>query len=195
MNKKKSRFKIKKILPLGLLDKINRTQFGHKSLGIVFIIGLLTFLIWFYNRIGGFFELYLFIAKFSALIGICLLSLTIFLSLRLHPLESIFGGLDKVYKAHHLIGQITLIVILMHPLFLIIRIFPNWDFIALYLVPGLNIAFTYGILSLYLLLVLLFVTLVIKLPYKIWHLSHKFMGVVLILATWHALVADRKSVV
>ena len=191
MNKKKSRFKIKKILPLGLLDKINRTQFGYKSLGIAFIIGLITFLIWFYNRIGGFFELYLFIAKSSALIGICLLSLTIFLSLRLHSLESIFGGLDKVYKAHHLIGQITLIVILMHPLFLIIRIFPNWDFIALYLVPGLNIAFTYGILSFYLLLVLLFFTLVIKLPYKIWHLSHKFMGVVLILATWHALVAGR----
>jgi len=34
-------------------------------------------------------------------------------------------------------------------------------------------------------------TLMIKLPYKIWHLSHKFMGIVLILATWHALVAGR----
>jgi predicted ferric reductase len=188
---RKSRFNIKKILPLGIIDTINRTQFGYKSLGYAFIIGFLTFLIWFTHRIGELFQLYLFIAKSSALIGICLLSLTIFLSLRLHALESLFGGLDKVYKAHHLIGQITLIVLIMHPLFLIIRVFPNWDFIAYYIVPGLNIPFTFGILSFYLLIILLLFTLVIKLPYKIWHLSHKFMGIVLILATWHALAAGR----
>jgi len=191
MPMKNSKARIKKILPLGLLDKINRTQFGYKSLGITFIIGLLTFIIWFPPRIGGFFQLYIFISKISALIGICLLSITIFLSLRLHFLESVFGGLDKVYKAHHLIGQITLIMILLHPIFLIVRVFPNWNFIALYLIPGLNMPFTYGIVSLYLLIILLVFTLLIKLPYKIWHLSHKFMGIVLILATWHAVAAGR----
>lgn len=191
MGRKNFRANTKKILPLGLLDKINRAQFGYKSLGIVFIIGLLTFLIWVFHRIGGYFQFYLVIAKVSALIGICLLSLTIFLSLRLHFMESVFGGLDKVYKAHHLIGQITMVVILLHPLSLIIRAFPNWNFISLYLIPGFNIPFTYGILSFYLLVILLAFTFIIKLPYKIWHLTHKFMGIVLILAIWHALVAGR----
>ena len=93
-------------MTLLLLDKINRNQFGYKSLAIVFIIGLITFLLWASNRMGGNFQFYLVVAKVSALIGICLLSLTIFLSLRLHFMESLFGGLDKVYKAHHLIGQI-----------------------------------------------------------------------------------------
>jgi len=191
MDTKNSKTNIKKILPLGLLDKINRNQFGYKSLAIVFIIGLITFLLWASNRMGGNFQFYLVVAKVSALIGICLLSLTIFLSLRLHFMESLFGGLDKVYKAHHLIGQITMIVILLHPVFLIIRVFPNWILISTYLVPGLNIPYTYGIVSFFLLVILLIFTLVIKLPYKIWHLTHKFMGIVLILATWHALVAGR----
>ena len=106
-------------------------------------------------------------------------------------MESVFGGLDKVYKAHHLTGQITMVVILLHPVFLILRVFPNWDFILLYIIPGLNIPYTYGIVSFFLLVMLLIFTLAIKLPYKIWHLTHKFIGVALILATWHALVAGR----
>ena len=188
---KTSKINIKKIFSLGLLNKINRNQFGYKSLGIVFFVGLITFLIWLFNRIGGNFQFLLVIAKVSALIGICLLSLTIFLSLRWHSMESVFGGLDKVYKAHHFLGQITMIVILLHPLFLIIRAFPNLNLISVYLVPGLNIPYSYGIVSFFLLVILLTFTLVVKLPYKIWHLTHKFMGIVLILATWHALVAGR----
>ncbi|KYC45316.1 MAG: Sulfhydrogenase 2 subunit gamma [Candidatus Methanofastidiosum methylothiophilum] len=191
MNSKNSKSIIKRIFPLGLIDKINRTQFGYKGLGITFIVSLITFIIWFSHRIGGFFQIYLFIAKSTALIGICLLSLTIILSLRLSLLESLFGGLDKVYKAHHLVGQISFVVILLHPLFLIIRVFPNLNSIAFYLVPGLSIPITYGIVSFYLLIILLLLTLIIKLPYKVWHLSHKFMGIVLILAIWHAIVAGR----
>ncbi|KYC52180.1 MAG: Sulfhydrogenase 2 subunit gamma [Candidatus Methanofastidiosum methylothiophilum] len=191
MKKKNSILLIKKILPIGLLNRINRVQFGYRSLFLIFIVGILTFSIWILNRIGGYFQFYLFIAKSSALIGICLLSLTIFLSLRWHYIESVFGGLDKVYKAHHLTGQITMVVILLHPVFLILRVFPNWDFILLYIIPGLNIPYTYGIVSFFLLVMLLIFTLAIKLPYKIWHLTHKFMGVALILATWHALVAGR----
>jgi len=191
MDKRNSVINIKKIVPVGLINKINRHQFGDKSLLIVFIISLVTFLIWFSYRVGVNFQIYLVIAKVSALIGICLLSLTIFLSFRWHFMESVFGGLDKVYKAHHLIGQITMIMILLHPLFLIIRVLPNWNSIKIYLVPGLNIPYTYGILSFFLLIILLIFTLIIRLPYKIWHLSHKFMGIVLILVTWHGLVAGR----
>lgn len=182
---------IKKILSFSLMDKINRTQFGYKSLKIVLIVGLITFLIWFPHMIRSYFEIYLFISKASALIGLCLLSLTIILSLRINFVESFFGGLDKVYKAHHLIGIITAIVILLHPIFLIVRVLPNWSSILVYIVPGMSTPITYGILSLYLMLILLAFTLLIKLPYKIWHLTHKFMGVVLILATWHTLAAAR----
>ena len=106
-------------------------------------------------------------------------------------MESLFGGLDKVYKVHHLVGQITLVVILLHPIFLIIRALPNWNLVLVYLLPGLNIPYTYGIVSFFLLILLLVSTLAVKLPYKMWHFTHKFMGIVLILATWHALTAGR----
>jgi predicted ferric reductase len=104
-------------------------------------------------------------------------------------MESIFGGLDKIYKAHHLLGQITFLVIFFHPLFLILRSIYNFDLILLYIIPGKNMPYTYGIISFLLLIILLVLTLILRLPYKIWHLSHKFMGITLILATWHAVTS------
>ncbi len=191
MDNKKYKKKIEKILPFSFMDKINRIQFVYKSLKIVLIVGLITFLIWFPHMVRSHFEIYLFLSKASALIGLCLLSLTIILSLRNNFVESFFGGLDKVYKAHHFVGIIAAIVILLHPIFLIVRAIPDWDSTLVYIVPGMSTSITYGILSLYLMLILLAFTLIIKLPYKIWHFTHHFMGVVLILATWHTLASAR----
>lgn len=187
----KSRFLKKsiKLFPYGLTDKVNRSKFGDLSLIISALIGVLTLLVWYSQRISSGIEPFILVAKGSALVGICLLSTTIFLSLRLHFIESLFGGMDKVYKAHHLIGQITMIVIFLHPLFLLLNSLDNLDLIIVYFVPGRYMPYTSGSISFLLLIILLILTLLVHLPYKLWHLTHKFMGVALIVATWHALIA------
>jgi len=178
-----------KLFPVSLTNKINRSKYGNLSLILAFLIGITTLIVWFSQRINYEVDPFVLIAKGSALVGICLLSTTIFLSLRLHFMESIFGGMDKVYKAHHLIGQITMLVIFLHPLFLVLKSLDNINLILAYFIPGRYIPFTIGTISFLILLVLLVLTLLVNLPYKLWHLTHKFMGIALILATWHALIA------
>lgn len=178
-----------KLLPYGMIDRINRSKYGDLSFIIAILVGVITLFIWISNRISVGIEPLMGIAKGSALIGICLLSLTIILSLRLSLIESIFGGLDVVYKAHHLIGQIAFIMIFFHPLFLLINSIQNLDLILFYFLPGKYLPHTIGTISFLLLVLLLVFTLLINLPYKLWHLSHKLMGVTLILATWHALLS------
>lgn len=178
-----------KLFPYGLADRVNRSKYGDLSFLIVILIGVITLFIWILNRMSIGIQPLMAVAKSSALIGICLLSLTIILSLRLSLIESLFGGLDVVYKAHHLIGQIAFIVIFFHPLFLLINSIQNLNLILFYFMPGKHMPYTLGTISFLLIVLLLFFTLLVNLPYKLWHFSHKFMGVALILSTWHALLS------
>ena len=150
-----------KLFPFSLTNKINRSKYGNLSLILAFLIGITTLIVWFSQSINYGIDPFILIAKGSALIGICLLSTTIFLSLRLHLMESIFGGMDKVYKAHHLIGQITMLVIFLHPLFLVLKSLDNINLILAYFIPGRYIPFTIGTISFLILLVLLILTLLV----------------------------------
>lgn len=60
-------------------------------------------------------------ARLFALAGISLLSLTIIFSARLKVFDKLFYGLDKMYRVHHTIGCLTLILLLFHSGLLITR--------------------------------------------------------------------------
>lgn len=51
--------------------------------------------------------------------------------------------------------------------------------------PGEYLAKNYGIFALWLMIVLLVLTLFVKIDYKKWHFSHKFMSAVFLLAGLH----------
>lgn len=132
--------------------------------------------------------------QLTAIIGVTLFSLNFFLITRNRLLEDLFGGIDKVYVAHHITGGLALIFLLFHPVLLAVDYLKiSVGSAAFFLFPGFNNSLitdyptTFGRLALTILILLLFITFYLKLPYHIWKLSHKFMGVAYILAALHVI--------
>jgi predicted ferric reductase len=129
------------------------------------------------------------IAHISAIIGLMLFCLNIILTTRLKFLEDLFGGLNKVYVAHQIVGDIGFLVILLHPLALSLRLALTSPYdAAIFWVPHLNdIPTAFGIIALWLFVGLIIITLYMRLPYNIWLLSHKVFGLVLLVIALHVI--------
>lgn len=166
--------------------------FGSKIGNLaIWIFALATIAIWFMVRQGT----YMFVnwdfathsfGQLSGLVGMVLFALTFILTTKLKFIENAFGGLDKVYKSHHIIGIISFILILFHPLLLVLKFIPsNMKQAALYLSISNNIAVNFGIFALVALTLLIILTLYVKMKYPNWKFSHKFMGLVFIIAMVH----------
>lgn len=101
-------------------------------------------------------------------------------------LESVFGGLDKVYGAHRKLGMFIFGLMLAHWL-----ITPNFKGLAL--TSGLNeLAKEIGEIAFYTLVVLIIISFVarvpktrLELPYQFWRLSHRFIGLAFIFVAVH----------
>lgn len=159
------------------------------SKGILIIVStvLVTFLIWLAGLTNIQLTLNL-VTRFYAVIGIILLSWNYILSTRTKLLEELFDGLDHLYAVHHWIGQWGFLFILSHPLTLLLNAIIFEINIKQYLLPGINVAYSFGVLAIYLLIILLIVTIFIKLPYHLWKLSHDFMGIPLFILSIHILL-------
>lgn len=127
------------------------------------------------------------LGQITGLIGITLFSINLILSARLKFLENIFLGLNQIYKKHHQIGGIAFILMMVHPLFLLFsRLTISVDYAKDLIIPGTDFNTDLGIISLLLIMTLLVITFYTKLPYQIWKLTHKFTGVVFIIAVIHS---------
>ncbi len=62
------------------------------------------------------------LAKTSAFVGLAAYAWSLILGARLRFIEPLFGGLDKLYIAHRVIGGTAILLILLHPIFLSFRI-------------------------------------------------------------------------
>ncbi|MDQ3099641.1 MAG: ferric reductase-like transmembrane domain-containing protein [bacterium] len=130
------------------------------------------------------------LTEICALLGLILISLSLILSTRLTFFERFFGGSDKVYYVHHLVGGIGFLLILAHPLLLVASVLPQFSKAAHYLIPGSYLPMTLGIFSLYIFLFSFICIFFVKLPFGKWLLSHRVMIVAYILGSIHALLAD-----
>ncbi|WP_029034192.1 ferredoxin reductase family protein [Salinimicrobium terrae] len=126
-------------------------------------------------------------SQLSSLTGFALFSLSLILTSRLSIFENWFGGLDKVFKIHRVMGKTAFFCILAHPVFLALRWIPQDFSKALwYLLPlHRRLAINLGSWALWGMIILIFFTLVIKIPYDKWKISHKFMGFFFILGVAH----------
>lgn len=98
------------------------------------------------------------------------------LATRMRVLERLFGGLDKVYRAHAITGALAFLFMLNHPVLLAVNVLPSVPAAVRYFYPSLqNLPYAYGILGLYLMIMLLILTLFLKLPYHIWKRTHILM--------------------
>jgi predicted ferric reductase len=124
------------------------------------------------------------LGEVTALLGAALLSLNYVLSARLKFVEPYFGGLDKMYKAHRLLGSFGFVAVCFHPVFLAMNSFASVNVVR-YFIPSSNIPYALGVLSLYAYIFLIVATAYLKLPYHIWKLTHQMMGVPLVLFALH----------
>ncbi|MCU0861756.1 MAG: ferric reductase-like transmembrane domain-containing protein, partial [Methanomassiliicoccales archaeon] len=128
-------------------------------------------------------------AKASAFLAIILLSLNFILATRSRALEGAFGGLDRMYKVHKMVGKLALLFAILHPLLLVASRAGDLQAIGSLLVPGLNAPYTLGLLSTVAMLVLVAITVRSPLPYRIWRLTHRLLVLPLMLAMVHALLS------
>jgi len=127
------------------------------------------------------------LGQITGLVGMAMFSLTLVLSARLKFLENYFGGLNKVYIAHHIFGSIAFILLLFHPLILAGKFIQvSIRSAALFLLPGGDWTNNFGIIALALMMLFLILTFFTKLPYQIWKFSHKFLGAAFFFAGLHS---------
>ncbi len=146
--------------------------------------------------------------QLAGLVGLVLYSINLILTTRLRFIESLFGGLNRVYIAHHIIGGLALFCLAFHPILLALRFIGTsaYDGVLLLMPNGLapisalfstsaqdhttvlhQWAIFFGIIAFWGLVVLLLITFFIKLPYKVWLFIHKFLGVAFFFAGLHVL--------
>lgn len=126
------------------------------------------------------------LGELFGLVGMTMFALTFVLSTRLRFIENIFGGLDKVYIVHGILGGTALIMILFHPIFLVLKFIPqDITQAAIYLLPSTFWSVNFGILALLGLIILIYITLFTKIKYHRWKFTHEFLGLVFALAVLH----------
>lgn len=131
------------------------------------------------------------LGQLTGLVGTIFLCLTFVLSIRQRLLEDLFGGLDRVYIAHHIFGTLAFLLLLFHPIFLALKFLVFSASAALgFLLPGSNFSINFGIFSLVSMILFLLFTFFIKLRYDRWKITHKFLGLALLLAVVHILFIE-----
>ncbi len=142
------------------------------------------------------------IGQALGLVGFAMFALNLALGARLRFLESIFGGMNKVYIVHHVLGGLSFILLLLHPLFLVAQYLGSGamgmknSFTLFVLNPrclaniGLTnpeCSYVWGVIALGLMILFLVLTFFVKLPYHIWKLTHKFLGLAFFFGVLHVL--------
>jgi len=166
-------------------------KFGY---WIFLILSLMPILIWLgieplENRFSDFISTITNLGRIFAVSGICFFALTFLLNTRLKFLENWFGGMDKLYKAHHLFGTIAFVLILFHPILLSIQYLKiSVNSAAMFFIPSVGrTPINFGIIALSIMIVLLFVTFFVNLRYHTWKISHKFLVLAFFIAILHVL--------
>lgn len=172
-------------------------QNTKKSLWLFWAVVILSIPLWLLSEPETSFRhnkefFYVFGSQFFAIIGLAMIALSFVLSTRIKFLEKNFGGLDKMYLTHHTFAKYGFIFILIHALLLAIRWIPeNTEKALRYLLPEHErIEVDIGVYALYGFLIIIFFTLVVKLPYDKWKILHKFTGVFFILAVLHVYILE-----
>lgn len=122
--------------------------------------------------------------------GFLLFGLNFVLATRWRWVERLFGGLDRVYTLHGLLGRWTLTLVLLHLGILAAQALPDWGLAATYVVPGLDLSYTLGGVGVLLLTLLVAATLWARFPYQRWLASHRWMGLPYLLGGAHAIIAQ-----
>ena len=129
-------------------------------------------------------------AKICAFSGFAMYAWSLILGARLRPIERLYGGLDKMYIAHHIFGGTSIILIILHPLFLSLRTFTYaggsltnlWN-------PLSSLYMGAGILSLFLMLLTMYFVYVMKVKHQLFIQIHRLLGWAILPAMLHVFLS------
>ncbi|PIR42649.1 hypothetical protein CO058_03075 [candidate division WWE3 bacterium CG_4_9_14_0_2_um_filter_35_11] len=122
--------------------------------------------------------------KLSGFIGFAFLSLLIFSGDTARFFDRFFG-MDKIIKFQRKFSIITMVFVVLHPIFFIL----STGFVLSFIIPDFSvIPFALGIVSLYLFLIIMFASKIYKrISYKIWQYIHILTYVLFFFALYHAI--------
>lgn len=112
------------------------------------------------------------------------------LATRFRWVERLFGGLDKVYKAHRHIGEGAFLLIFLHPVFLAVGDADSVRSLLQYWWFSENWVRNTGLIALGFFVLLVVLSIYSKIAYHRWKRSHDFFGALLVLIVFHAVLAN-----
>ncbi|MCA9373259.1 ferredoxin reductase family protein [Candidatus Woesebacteria bacterium] len=125
------------------------------------------------------------LGQVSSLVAIVLFSLNFVISTRLEFINKLFHGLNNAYIKHDQIGQIALVLALLHPLLLLPKYSDSLSSAASFFWLSSNQPYNYGIIALWGMVILVVLTLYLRPKYEIWKFIHKFFGLAFLFASLH----------
>lgn len=152
-----------------------------KPLGLVSVASaLLIPLIWFPPLAQKHDTIALF-SQYLGLVALIAMSITQIIATRLGFVELLFGGLDRCYILHKWLGISSMAALLLHD-----TIDADMSNLGRETVL-VEVAETLGEVSLYGFLILVVITIATFIPYHLWRWTHRVMGVLFVMATFHYL--------
>lgn len=131
--------------------------------------------------------------KYPAKVGshgtLTLMCWAFILATRFRPVEWLFGGLDKVYKAHRWVGEAAFFLIFLHPLFLALAFSDSLGGFIRYLWFSEDWVRNTGIIALLGFILLVTLSIYVKIAYHRWKRTHDFFGLLLVIIVIHAVIS------
>ncbi len=133
---------------------------------------------------------FLLLSRFNGQMAIVLFTFEFILAIRTRFIERWFGGFDRVYKLHSIVGRIAFYVALLHFVFLLAS--TSREYLSYFILPSSSLPVLLGQLSLGFFFVLIIVSVWRTLPHHIWLLVHKCIGAAFMLSGFHMFLIQPK---
>jgi predicted ferric reductase len=131
------------------------------------------------------------IAVLLALAGTSAFALNLVLGARLRPVETLFGGLERMYKAHRLNGQIAFLLLLGHVVFILAsRATISMSTALDLLEPSAGRTVMAGVLAFAGMLVAIVLTLYVRMGHELFVYVQRSFGIVFLGATYHVFTTE-----
>ena len=137
-------------------------------------------------RFSGSFASLTSIAVLCAFAGTAAFALNLVLGARLRPVEALFGGLDRMYRTHRVLGQTAFVLLLGHVIFILAGRWTLSAGTALELLgPGAGWTVFAGVLAFGTMTVAVLATLFARLGHEVFVYVQRTFGFVFLVAAYH----------
>ena len=174
------------------MPKFHQTRRHWIAYGVIFATVAVSYLLWIAAmwRRGELYDVpWIYLAKLGSHGALTLMCWAFILATRFRPVEWLFGGLDKVYRGHRVVGESAFFLILLHPIFLAVARAEEAGGFLRYLWFSGDWARNTGILSLGIFTLLVVLSMYWKIAYHRWKRTHDFFGVLFVLIIAHAVIS------